>query len=68
LSSLQESDAYAGPTVSFSLFVNNTEQKNFSEPLLLALPVSSADVTGAENCVGQPSVREPLAHRYAYIC
>jgi hypothetical protein len=58
----QVSDAFAGPTVSFSLYVNGTEQKNFSEPLLLALPVTSAESAGAENCVGQPSVREPLAY------
>ena len=58
---LQVTDAYAGPTVSLSLYVNGAEQKNFSEPLLLALPVSIAESAGPENCVGQPSV-------YSYIC
>jgi len=34
---LQESDVYAGPTVSFSLYVKNTEQKNFSERISLGV-------------------------------
>jgi hypothetical protein len=54
---LNASSSRVGPTVSFSLYVNESEVTTFEEPLLLALPVSSSD-EAARNCVGQPSERD----------
>jgi len=56
---LNASDTFSGPTVSFSLFVNGSSVTQFTEPLLMALPVATQDET-ATNCIGQPTARDLL--------
>lgn len=59
--SLNESDAIiASNTVSYKIFVNDSQEYEFTDPVLLQLPASRGAAAGSASCIGQPDARDRL--------